>query len=136
MGGKVGLGTAISLRYFLQRFVRELQGRTEPMNGKKRFAGAAKDFAAGCFALGLTLVAAAAPASGLELTEPQAALYSTVSIFPPDASRMTVCYGFVCRRREIVDFMASDRAALTKILAAGKASAAAERAAVQKAVIW
>jgi hypothetical protein len=28
-------------------------------------------------------------------------LYSTVSIFPPTAQRMTVCYGFVCRRREI-----------------------------------
>jgi hypothetical protein len=136
MGGKVGLGTAISLRYFPQRFIRGVQGQTELMNGKKRFAGAAEVFAAGCFALSLTLVAAAAPASSFELTEPQAALYSTVSIFPPDASRMTVCYGFVCRRREILEFTASDRAALTKILAAGKVSAAAERAAVQKAVIW
>ena len=49
---------------------------------------------------------------------------------------MTVCYGFVCRRREILDFTAGDRDALTQILAAGRASAAAERAAVQKAVIW
>ena len=115
MGGKVGLGTAISLRYFPQRFIRGVQGQTELMNGKKRFAGAAEAFAAGCFALGLTLVAAAGPASSFELTEPQAALYSTVSIFPPDASRMTVCYGFVCRRREIVDFTASDRAALIRV---------------------
>lgn len=49
---------------------------------------------------------------------------------------MTVCYGFVCRRREMLDFTAGDRGALTQILAAGRASAAAERAAVQKAVIW
>ena len=75
------------------------------------------------------------PVYSLELSAPQAALYSTVSIFPPSAQRMTVCYGFVCRRREILDFTGGDRAALTQILSAGRASAAAERAAVQKAVI-
>jgi len=82
------------------------------------------------------LLAASSPAHALELSAPQAALYSTVSIFPPSAQRMTVCYGFVCRRREILDFTAGDRSALTQILATGRASAAAERAAVQKAVIW
>jgi hypothetical protein len=82
------------------------------------------------------LFAAAPPAHALELSAPQAALYSTVSIFPPSAQRMTVCYGFVCRRREMLDFTAGDRTTLTLILAAGRASAAAERAAVQKAVIW
>jgi hypothetical protein len=86
--------------------------------------------------VGLALIAASYPAYAAELSAPQAALYSTVSIFPPSAQRMTVCYGFVCRRREILDFTASDRNALTQILAAGRASAAAERAAVQKAVIW
>ncbi|WP_244443288.1 hypothetical protein [Bradyrhizobium sp. Ai1a-2] len=64
------------------------------------------------------------------------ALYTSVSIYPPSASSMTVCYGFVCRRRETLDFTAVDRAALTQILNAGRASAAAERAAVQKAVTW
>jgi hypothetical protein len=49
---------------------------------------------------------------------------------------MTVCYGFVCRRREMLDFTPGDRSALTQIMAAGRASAVAERAAVQKAVIW
>src|SRR5205085_3800477 len=34
------------------------------------------------------------------------------------------------------DFTPGDRQALTQIMAAGRASAAAERAAVQKAVIW
>ena len=32
------------------------------------------------------------------------ALYTSVSIYPPSASAMTVCYGFVCRRRHILDF--------------------------------
>jgi hypothetical protein len=76
------------------------------------------------------------PAFAVELTPPQAALYSTVSIYPPSASTMTVCYGFVCRRREILDFTPADRKALTQLLAAGRASAVAERAAVQRAVIW
>jgi hypothetical protein len=81
---------------------------------------------------------AIAPLPGLarELSEPQAALYSTVSIYPPSATEMTVCYGFVCRRREILSFTPGDRNTLTQILAAGRASATAERAAVQKAVVW
>ena len=83
---------------------------------------------------GWTLVAS--PASAVELSAPVAALYSTVSIFPPSAKSMTVCYGFVCRRREILDFTQGDRSALTQILSAGHGSAAAERAAVQKAVVW
>ena len=86
--------------------------------------------------LGLLPLIDCSPAYSLELSAPQEALYSSVSIFPPSAQRMTVCYGFVCRRREILDFTASDRSALTQILAAGRASATAERAAVQKAVIW
>jgi hypothetical protein len=86
--------------------------------------------------IGSMLIAPSAPALAMQLSDPQAALYSTVSIFPPSAQRMTVCYGFVCRRREILDFSAGDRNVLTQILAAGRASAAAERAAVQKAVIW
>jgi hypothetical protein len=86
--------------------------------------------------LGLLPLIDSSPAYSLELSAPQEALYNSVSIFPPSAQRMTVCYGFVCRRREILDFTASDRSALTQILAAGRASATAERAAVQKAVIW
>lgn len=79
---------------------------------------------------------ACAPAYSIELSPPQDALYSSVSIFPPSAQRMTVCYGFVCRRREILDFTAGDRNSLAQIMAVGRASAIAERAAVQKAVIW
>src|SRR5215471_2987496 len=82
------------------------------------------------------LFAIAKGAVAAELTPAQAALYTTVSIFPPSATAMTVCYGFVCRRREILDFTAADRAALSKILATGRGSAVAERAAVHKAEIW
>jgi hypothetical protein len=76
------------------------------------------------------------PAPAAELSSEVAALYSSVQMYPPSATRMTVCYGFVCRRRELLDFTPGDRAALTQIMNGGKASAAAERAAVQKAVVW
>ena len=107
--------------------------------GRQRMGKRGKDRAFGGFAVflaGLSCVAGPLPALAVELSAPVAALYSTVSIFPPTAQRMTVCYGFVCRRREILDFTPGDRNALTQIMAAGRASAAAERAAVQKAVVW
>jgi hypothetical protein len=78
----------------------------------------------------------AGPTAAMELTAAQEAVYTSVSIFPPSATSMTVCYGFVCRRREILDFTPADRATLRKILGTGRSSGAAERAAVQKAVIW
>jgi hypothetical protein len=87
--------------------------------------------------LGVALMAAgAAPASALELTDGLAHLYTSVSIFPPTAERMTVCYGFVCRRRYIWDFTTADQKKLTEIMAAGRAHAEAERKAIQQAVIW
>ena len=49
---------------------------------------------------------------------------------------MTVCYGFVCRRRAALDFTVADHKALADILAAGRANAQAEREAVRKAVVW
>lgn len=76
------------------------------------------------------------PARAIEMSREVADLYSSVSIYPPSANAMTICYGFVCRRRHSFEFTTADRAALTRIMAGGKASAAAERAAVQKAVIW
>lgn len=75
-------------------------------------------------------------AGAAELSSGIAQLYTSVSIYPPTAKSMTVCYGFVCRRREPLDFTSADRAALTRILAAGRSSAAAERQAAQKAVVW
>jgi hypothetical protein len=88
-------------------------------------------------AFGVVLVALfGVSAAKAELSSAVAALYSSVSIYPPSATSMTVCYGFVCRRREILDFTAGDRSALTQIMGSGRASAAAERAAAQKAVVW
>jgi hypothetical protein len=84
----------------------------------------------------LGVIGAAHDASAMELSSEQAQLYTSVSINPPNASQMTVCYGFGCRRRAMLDFSAADRRTLTGILASGRASAAAERAAIQKAVVW
>ena len=77
-----------------------------------------------------------APSEAAEMSSAVADLYTSVSIYPPSANSMTVCYGFVCRRRQILEFTPQDRTALTQIMAAGRASAVAERAAVQKAVVW
>jgi len=90
------------------------------------------------FAVAAMLIpfAASVPAAAMQLSPQQAELYTSVSINPPSASDMTICYGFVCRRRATLDFTDGDRKALTQILAAGKASPVAERAAIQKAVIW
>ena len=91
---------------------------------------------AGWFGACVVVLSAAGATDAAELSPAVQALYTSVSIYPPSASSMTVCYGFVCRRREILDFTAGDRRVLTQIMAAGRASAVAERAAVQKAVMW
>src|SRR5438552_13372564 len=84
----------------------------------------------------LSALFGAPAAKAVEISSAIADLYTSVSIYPPSATSMTVCYGFVCRRRHILDFAAGDRAALTAIMNAGRANAAAERAAVQKTVVW
>jgi hypothetical protein len=98
---------------------------------------------AASYGLGFALIVAAALAfaapalaDAVALSRQIAELYETASILPPTESSMTVCYGFDCRRREMLDFTREDLKALTQIMASGAASAAAERAAVQKAVIW
>src|SRR5512138_1342444 len=87
-------------------------------------------------AIAASVVASPGLAGPVDMSRAVADLYTSVSIYPPSATQMTVCYGFVCRRRHILDFSAGDRAALTAIMNGGRGSAAAERAAVQKAVIW
>jgi hypothetical protein len=87
-------------------------------------------------AFGFGFAFAAQPAFAMQLTPQQSELYTSVSTSPPTASGMTVCYGFVCRRRVSLDFSAADQKALTQIMASGKANAIAERAAIQKAVLW
>jgi hypothetical protein len=82
------------------------------------------------------LALGAVPAAAMQLSPEQSELYTSVSINPPSPNGMTVCYGFVCRRRAELTFTAADQKQLSQIMAAGKASAIAERAAVQKAVVW
>lgn len=85
---------------------------------------------------GLTVPGPASAPHAAEMSTEVAKLYESVSVNPPKDGSMTVCYGFVCRRRAQFDFTAADRKALAAIMNAGKASPAAERAAFQKAVIW
>ena len=66
-----------------------------------------------------------------------AQMYASVEVPPPTASRMTVCYGFVCRLRVHLDFtpgrpQGADRHLLNK----GKATPEDERRALQLAVQW
>ncbi|MBB5049720.1 hypothetical protein HNR60_004502 [Rhodopseudomonas rhenobacensis] len=92
--------------------------------------------AVAAIAVGAIALSAAISAQAAEVSPAIAQLYTSVSIFPPSGNAMTVCYGFVCRRRHALEFGPGDRRALTQILSSGRGSAAAERAAVQKAVVW
>ena len=86
--------------------------------------------------LSASLLGLGPAAAAIKLTPALEQMYGQTETEPPSAELMTVCYGFVCRRRVMLDFTAGDRNALTQIMAAGRGSAAAERAAVRKAVIW
>lgn len=76
------------------------------------------------------------PLRAAEMSAAISYLYTSVSIRPPSATQMTVCYGFVCRRRMVLDFTDADRKQLTALFAGAKASAEAERRAVQQAMVW
>lgn len=54
----------------------------------------------------------------------------------PKTSRIYICHGFGCTYKTPVDFSAADLKRLKAILARGKASPAAERQAIAKAVAW
>lgn len=82
------------------------------------------------------VVSAAQAASTIKLTQELIAMYAEVGISPPTVARMTVCYGFVCRRRMDLAFTAKERATLMGIVARGRASPAAERQAIQRAFVW
>jgi hypothetical protein len=82
------------------------------------------------------LMLGVAPASAIKLTPEQAQLYTSVEIPPPTAADMTACYGFVCRRRLVIDFTPAERTLLINTLAKGRASPAEERKAIQQAFVW
>jgi hypothetical protein len=75
-------------------------------------------------------------AAAIQLSREIAQMYAAVEMSPPTATRMTVCYGFVCRLRLELDFSPAERALLTSILAKGRASPEEERKAIQQAFVW
>jgi len=63
-------------------------------------------------------------------------LYSSVEMEPPSASHMTVCYGFVCRRRFTLVFTGAEHTTIANLMNKGKANAAEERKAIQQVFVW
>jgi len=76
------------------------------------------------------------PSHAVQMSRAIEDMYSAVEATPPTAEQMMVCYGFLCRLRFFLYFSAADRAALTAIMAKGKANAADERKALQQAFVW
>jgi hypothetical protein len=64
------------------------------------------------------------------------ATYGQFPVVPPTLSTIMVCHGFGCKYRAELDLTAADRAKLTQLMAAGKASPEAERKAVAAAGAW
>jgi hypothetical protein len=82
------------------------------------------------------VVSATQAAAAIKLTQEMTAMYAEAGISPPTASKMTVCYGFGCRRRMDLAFTAKERTTLMGIVARGRASPQAERQAIQRAFVW
>jgi len=78
----------------------------------------------------------AVPAHAVEMSYAIGQMYASVEVPPPTASRITICYGFVCRLRTHLDLTPGDRKALTDLLNKGKATPEAERQALRLAVQW
>ena len=62
--------------------------------------------------------------------------FTEFSLKRPTTTLVTVCHGFGCTHRTEIGLGRGDHASLTAVLAAGRASAAAERNAVATAVAW
>jgi hypothetical protein len=82
------------------------------------------------------LASATNPAAAIKLSLAIAQMYAATEAQPPTADQMMVCYGFVCRRKLALQFSPGERSTLKKILADGRASAAGERKALQRAFVW
>jgi hypothetical protein len=77
-----------------------------------------------------------AAAESTAISEVVAATYAPYSVLPPTPNRVVVCHGFGCKFRAEVGLTAADRGHLAGMLAAGKASPAAERRAIAQAGAW
>jgi hypothetical protein len=87
------------------------------------------------------LLSALIPAAGPVAAAPKLSpaleqMYALTEMSPPDASQMTVCYGFVCRLRLELHFTGAERTTLTALMNKGRASAAEERKAIQQVFVW
>jgi hypothetical protein len=87
-------------------------------------------------ALGCVAFSASPIALGATRPSVVAATFAEYSVAPPTPNMIFVCHGFGCKYRAEVDLTAADRAKLAQFLAAGRASAAAERKAVAAAGAW
>jgi hypothetical protein len=84
----------------------------------------------------IMLIFATNSAPAIKLSTSVAQMYAAVEAPPPTADQMTICYGFVCRRKMLLHFSPSDRSTLRNMVASGRASAAEERKALQRAFVW
>lgn len=84
----------------------------------------------------LLFTAHSVPAQAAELPDGLATAYRSVDLTPPSRDQVVVCHGFGCKFRSPVGLTAADHKALAGIMAAGRASAEAERKAVAQAGLW
>jgi hypothetical protein len=90
----------------------------------------------GLFAAVLFTSALATVPAQASMSDVVAATYSAYSVTPPTPDEVIICHGFGCKYRAEIGLTGADRAKLTQLLAAGKASAEAERRAVAAAGAW
>ena len=83
-----------------------------------------------------SLLLGTGPAAAIKLLPAVEQLYSSVEMEPPSATRMTVCYGFVCRLRLTLVFTDAERTTITNLMSKGRASAVEERKAIQQVFVW
>ena len=77
-----------------------------------------------------------AATANADMADVVAAAYGDYSVLPPTPAEVIICHGFGCKYRAEVALTGADRCKLTQLLAAGRASAAAERRAVAAAGAW
>ncbi|MCB1476284.1 MAG: hypothetical protein H6883_12990 [Rhodobiaceae bacterium] len=79
---------------------------------------------------GLVFAATLARADGAN------SFFSSYGVNPPEASRITYCHGYGCAFRTRLGFSSGEIGRLGSIMSGGRASPAAERAAISHAVQW
>ena len=84
----------------------------------------------------VALAASSSIATGATRPSVVAAAFAEYSVAPPTPTTVFVCHGFGCKYRVEIELTARDRTKLAQFLAAGRASAAAERKAVAAAGAW